>query len=282
MYNRATHYVLGWIVLCSLLPNHLQAATPVQFIDGLWLSRDSLHPNETVRVYVALRNSAAVEITGTVDIRVNDRLLGTRPITALPGRLIESWIDWTPDSVGAFTLTAILRDVTLEYPEGRESIPGHTATLTREAVTVTQPPTPPVNATSTPSEPEPNTKLPQWYQAIQQEIYDTHEQLQAHESFLENQQHPPRAQTRPTTNQATSSALDILETSLKPDSDTSSNQASVAEVVGNWLQQNLQTAQLWLIRSVRWLFGYPVVVQLLLLLGILWASYRTAQYFGRR
>lgn len=285
MPTNTISYVTSWAVVLLSLPLTLHAATPVQFIDGLWLSQESIHPQETVRIYVALRNSATVEISGSVAVAVNGEPLATRTITALPGRLIESWVDWTPQTTGDYRITATLQDVTLEHPDGSETVPNHTATLTREAVTVTTPPPPPTTTPPSTSSPtsttSTNQRLPRWYQSLTQEIQDTHDQLQAYETALSyrqssSSQPTPVPATRPVNEDAT--ATDHYATTTS----TTTAGATLSSIIGNWLSTNLLTAQLWLIRSVRWLFGYPVLVQILLLLSILWATYRVAGYFGRR
>lgn len=93
------------------------------FVSGFWYSSDTVFANETVRVYVAIRNNTDADLTGTVIFYANDTRLGNQSVSALDGRIIESWIDWTP-SYGNYELRAELKRVTLSNAgQDTETVP---------------------------------------------------------------------------------------------------------------------------------------------------------------
>ena len=67
------------------------------FVQGLWYSQESFFANDRVRIYVAIRNNTGSDLTGTVEFYDNDERIGRSTVSALDGRIIESWVDWEPD-----------------------------------------------------------------------------------------------------------------------------------------------------------------------------------------
>jgi hypothetical protein len=80
------------------------------FVQGLWYGKDDLIANEPTRIYVALRNNTDSDLTGTVRFTDNGARIGIAYVSALPGRIVEAWVDWTP-RYGEHTVTASLSDV---------------------------------------------------------------------------------------------------------------------------------------------------------------------------
>jgi hypothetical protein len=80
------------------------------FVQGLWYGKDDLIANEPTRIYVALRNNTDSDLTGTVRFTDNGTRIGIAYVSALPGRIVEAWVDWTP-RYGEHTVTASLSDV---------------------------------------------------------------------------------------------------------------------------------------------------------------------------
>lgn len=87
------------------------------FVQGLWYSSKPVFAGSPTRVYVALRNNTPHDLTGTVVFTDNDKRIGSSPVSALAGRLVEAWADWTP-SAGEHTLTASLSNVELHIIGG--------------------------------------------------------------------------------------------------------------------------------------------------------------------
>lgn len=77
------------------------------FVQGLWYGDKEVLAEKTIRVYVAIRNNTGADLTGTVEFFDNDTRIERNNVSALDGRIIESWADWTP-SYGEHTLTATL------------------------------------------------------------------------------------------------------------------------------------------------------------------------------
>lgn len=80
------------------------------FVQGLWYSADEIFAEQPVRVYVALRNNTEHDLTGTVTFTDNGSRIGSSQISALPGRLVEAWADWTPTR-GEHELRATLSNI---------------------------------------------------------------------------------------------------------------------------------------------------------------------------
>ncbi len=80
------------------------------FVQGLWYGSESVIAHTPTRIYVALRNTTGHDLTGTVRFTDNGKPAGTALVNALPGRIVEAWIDWTP-SYGEHTIIASLSDV---------------------------------------------------------------------------------------------------------------------------------------------------------------------------
>ncbi len=83
------------------------------FVEGLWYSRQEFFAGDMVRVYVALRNSSQANISTTIEFFDNDKLIGSKSVDALSGRLIETWTDWEA-TAGKHKLTARLSDLVID------------------------------------------------------------------------------------------------------------------------------------------------------------------------
>ena len=82
------------------------------FVQGLWYSEESVFVDTPVRIYVALRNNTGGDITGNIEFFDNDTRIGRSTVSALDGRIIESWVDWTP-SYGEHKISATITKLEL-------------------------------------------------------------------------------------------------------------------------------------------------------------------------
>lgn len=99
------------LLLLILLPSTLYGAElNAGFVQGLWYGNEHVIADTETRIYVAFRNTTSHDLTGTVRFTDNGEPAGTALINALPGRIVEAWIDWIPD-YGEHTITASLSDV---------------------------------------------------------------------------------------------------------------------------------------------------------------------------
>tara|TARA_B100000745_G_scaffold290251_2_gene229033 strand:+ start:2759 stop:3817 length:1059 start_codon:yes stop_codon:yes gene_type:complete len=94
------------------------------FVQGLWYSQETFFVDDTVRIYVAIRNNTGSDLTGTVEFFDNDERIGRSTVSALDGRIIESWVDWEPD-YGEHRISASISKIEL-----------HTVGETTEAIEV--------------------------------------------------------------------------------------------------------------------------------------------------
>jgi hypothetical protein len=121
------------ILIALFIPTAASAAElNAGFVHGLWYSEKQLIAGETVRIYVALRNNTEHDLTGTVRFEDDEKRIGTTDIRALPGRLVEAWIDWKP-TYGEHTLKATLTDVEL-HPVGGKTESGEPASTLAEDI----------------------------------------------------------------------------------------------------------------------------------------------------
>lgn len=115
----------GILILLLLLSPTLHAQEfNAGFVQGLWYSQETFFADDSVRIYVAIRNNTGSDLTGTVEFFDNDTRIGRSTVSALDGRIIESWVDWKP-SYGEHTISASISKIEL-----------HTVGEKTEAVTV--------------------------------------------------------------------------------------------------------------------------------------------------
>lgn len=82
------------------------------FVQGLWYSSEPVFVGVPTRIYVAVRNNTEHDLTGTVRFMDNGTRIGSSEISALSGRLVEAWVDWTPTD-GEHNITAVVTDAKL-------------------------------------------------------------------------------------------------------------------------------------------------------------------------
>jgi len=100
-------------------------------VQGLWYSQETMFAKQTVRIYVAVRNNTGSDLTGTVEFFANEKRIDKVSISALDGRIIERWADWTP-SYGEHTITALLTRTQLHTAGGDSETVTVTATLAED------------------------------------------------------------------------------------------------------------------------------------------------------
>ncbi len=107
-------YHIAVLLVCLTLftptPSHAEDELNAGFVQGLWYAAPTLFAGEPTRVYVALRNYTDRDLTGTVRFTDNGKRIGVSYVSALPGRLVEAWVDWTP-SYGEHAVTATLSEI---------------------------------------------------------------------------------------------------------------------------------------------------------------------------
>lgn len=115
---------LALALIFIILPTNAHAEElNAGFVQGLWYSSPTLFAGEPARIYIALRNHTDQDLTGTVKFTDNGKRIGVTNVSALPGRLVEAWIDWTP-GYGEHVVRATLSEVRVhtlgETPESGE------------------------------------------------------------------------------------------------------------------------------------------------------------------
>ena len=87
------------------------------FVQGIWYATSTNFSDMPTRIYIALRNNTESDLTGTIRFTDNGAKIGNSYVSALPGRLVEGWVDWTP-TFGTHTITASLIDMKLHVIGG--------------------------------------------------------------------------------------------------------------------------------------------------------------------
>lgn len=100
------------------------------FVQGLWYSSDTILEGVPVRIYAALRNNSPHDLTGTVRFTDNEKRIGSSAVSALSGRLVETWIDWTPIA-GEHALSVSLEGAEL-HVIGGDTVQADIANITVE------------------------------------------------------------------------------------------------------------------------------------------------------
>jgi hypothetical protein len=86
------------------------------FVQGLWYNHDPFFASSTVRVYVAIRNNAEGDLTGTIRFTDNGIPIDEVNVSAVEGKVIDTWVDWVP-SYGAHKIEAELINVFIDGTE---------------------------------------------------------------------------------------------------------------------------------------------------------------------
>lgn len=129
--------LVGASIFTILLLPKLTLAEEINagFVQGLWYSADEMFVDEPVRIYVAIRNNTDSDLTGSVEFYVDSRLIERSQVSALSGRLIESWADWTP-TYGEHKVEALLSKIKLHQVGGDSEAVEVTAGLAEDLIFV--------------------------------------------------------------------------------------------------------------------------------------------------
>jgi hypothetical protein len=112
-------YLCSVLILFTFIIPQFSHAADVNagFVQGLWYSSPEFFAGTPVRIYVALRNNTAHDLTATIRFTDNGKRIGSSDVHALSGRLVEAWVDWTPTQ-GEHTILATVSDATLHIIGG--------------------------------------------------------------------------------------------------------------------------------------------------------------------
>lgn len=278
-------------LVCWFIPFTSFAA--VQFIDGLWLKDTNIYAGNSTRVYVALRNGAPADITGVVRMYSNGEFLGEKQVSALPGRLIETWVDWTPNSPGVYELSATLSRVRIHYPSGPESVPDTNATISRSAVEVTAQPEPEVNTSTTETEvKQTSTSTILSDQGLEQYIPEgtlnnqltrlTQQLSIIDEQLAHIQSDRASKRSHLSTELSTTTPSDTEFDAWGRPTGTTTIGELLSRPAQDFFIRNWNNFVDHSISALRWLLAHPMLIQIFGLLLTLFVIYRLARRFGRR
>ncbi len=105
------------------------------FVEGLWYSSDTVFAQQPTRIYVAVRNNSAHDLTATIRFTDNNIRIGSSEIRALSGRLVEAWVDWIPTQ-GEHVLRATVSDSTLHIIGGGTKSANLSGMIAEDSLTV--------------------------------------------------------------------------------------------------------------------------------------------------
>jgi hypothetical protein len=105
-------WLLSLIVLFILTTPVSAQEFNAGIVQGLWYSQETVFAGQTVRIYVAVRNNTGSDLKGTVEFFDGEKRIDQESVSALDGRIIERWADWTP-TYGEHTISATLSSTKL-------------------------------------------------------------------------------------------------------------------------------------------------------------------------
>ena len=105
------------------------------FVQGIWYSSETVFAGVPTRIYIAFRNNTPHDLTGTIRFTDNEKRIGSTDISALSGRLVEAWVDWTPTE-GTHNISAHVSDATLHIIGGGTQSVDSTDILASDALTI--------------------------------------------------------------------------------------------------------------------------------------------------
>jgi len=123
-----------FLILVVGFPVHAQEFN-AGFVHGLWYSQEVVFAENPVRIYVAIRNNTGSDMTGTVEFFDNDNRIERVNVSALDGRIIETWADWTP-TYGSHAISATLSRTELHHVGSSTKTIGVTASLAEDLLFV--------------------------------------------------------------------------------------------------------------------------------------------------
>ena len=95
----ATILTLGILSVFSSVFNapRVEAGETVNagFVSGLWFSSNDFFAGDNVRIYSAIQNNSGFDIVGKIQFFDNEEIIGEAEFSALNGRLVEKWADWS-------------------------------------------------------------------------------------------------------------------------------------------------------------------------------------------
>ncbi len=102
------------IIFTTVLPISIINAMELNagFVEGLWYSTEKIFADTPVRIYAAMRNNTGSDLTATVTFLDKNTQITSKEISALDGRIIETWADWIP-TYGEHTIKVILSNIRL-------------------------------------------------------------------------------------------------------------------------------------------------------------------------
>lgn len=105
---------MKWLLLSILLFPLITSAEEFNagIVQGLWYSQEKVFADDSIRIYVAIRNNTGSDLSGTIEFFDGDTRIARKNVAALNGRIIESWADWTAQ-YGSHTLSANLTRIEL-------------------------------------------------------------------------------------------------------------------------------------------------------------------------
>lgn len=101
---------LFFLTLLFPLASFAQGGANVGLVKGIWFSKDPFFAGETVRVYGAIQNNSGQDVIGNMVFYDGDEVLGEKEFSAIDGRIIEQWMDFTAKK-GSRTFKVGLREL---------------------------------------------------------------------------------------------------------------------------------------------------------------------------
>ncbi len=107
------HFAVALLFLLSYaLPVSAFATGTAGFLDRpIWHTPETYFAEDTVRIYAALMNTSSVDVTGTLNFLVNNKVIGHRTFTMQANEVTAVWYDWTATG-GSHSFSATIVNTT--------------------------------------------------------------------------------------------------------------------------------------------------------------------------
>lgn len=104
----------------SFVGSSMAASGDLSISDSsVWFANDYFFEGSPTRIWASVQNNSGNDLLGTVRFTSKDGVIGSdQPISVLAGKTDDVFVDWTPPSYGAYTITitVIPWDGTLDNP----------------------------------------------------------------------------------------------------------------------------------------------------------------------
>jgi PKD domain len=130
--RRLTLLLLSLLLFIPILPTHASSGDLSISDADVWFTNSFFLEGNPTRIWASIHNNSNADLLGTVRFTTKDGLIGSdQPISIMGGKTDEVFVDWTPPSYGAYTITVTV----IPWESGSDNASNNTA---QKTITVEQ------------------------------------------------------------------------------------------------------------------------------------------------